>query len=384
MKEKQLKLTGILVLIFIVIFSRNLKAEMLKVEYCKYYDGGNDDAAYAVAVDSNNNIIATGYSNNDSNIDAVTIKYDSDLNIINSARYNGETEYKDAKAYGVAVDKDNNIITTGCIWHYYSWLCYTIKYDSNLNKTKSATYENLYYIDDRARAVVVDKDNNIINIGKKRGETSGWDYYIIKYNSSNLNMIDSATYSSKNDDCPYGIAVDKDNNIIVTGYSNNGVNNDYYTIKYNSDLKEIASARYDGGNDDRAQGATIDTNNNIIVTGYSNNGVNNDYYTIKYNSDLKEIASARYDGGNDDRAQGATIDTNNNIIVTGYSNNGVNNDYYTIKYNSDLTAILSSATHDAGGDDRAYAVTMGKNKNIIVTGKSGNDFCTIKYKVSIH
>ncbi len=334
MKEKQRKLAGILVLIFLMIFSKSLKAETLKVEYCKYYDSGNDDAAYAVAVDNNNNIIVTGYSNNNSDVDAVTVKYDSDLNIINSVKYNGETGYKDAKAYAVVTDKDNNIITTGCIWHYYSWLCYTLKYDSDLNKTKLVTYENLYYIDDRARAVAIDKDNNIIDIGKKKSEGSGWDYYIIKYNSSNLNKIDSATHSSKNDDCPYKIAVDKDNNIIVTGYSNNGANNDYYTIKYNSDLKEIDSVRYNGGNNDIAQGVAIDANNNIIVTGYSNNGANNDYYTIKYNNNL--------------------------------------------------TATLSAVTHDAGGDDRAYAVTMDKNKNIIVTGKSGNNFCTIKYKVSIH
>ena len=94
----------------------------------------------------------------------------------------------------------------------------------------------------------------------------------------------------------------------------------------------ISSAVYDGGNDDRANGITTDGNNNIIVTGYINNGVNYDYLTIKYDNSLVVISSAVYDGGNNDSAKGITIDGNNNIIVTGERYNVANNDYFTIKY----------------------------------------------------
>ncbi|MFH0912809.1 MAG: hypothetical protein V1884_00790 [Candidatus Omnitrophota bacterium] len=380
MRENKFKLIGILVLTFLVIPLKILEAKMLKTENCKYYDGGSDDAAYAVAVDGKNNIIVTGYSNNGSDLDALTIKYDSDLSIIDSMVYKGESEYIDAKAYKMVVDKDDNIIVAGFMWYYYSWLCYIVKYDSDLRAINSATYESTYYVDDRARALAVDKNNNIIDVGKKRDDKSTWDYYLIRYDS-NLAKPASATYDSGNHDYAYGVAIDKDNNIIVAGTSNNEKNGDYRIVKYSyRDLSIMKSVKYDSGDDDQCRGVAVDTNNNIIVTGYVYTGSNYDYRTIKYDRDLNELASVTYDSGSNDRAEGIAIDENNNIIITGYIHNGSDNDYHTIIYGPDLTE-LASATYDSKGDDKAYGVALDKKGDIIVVGSSKNDYCTIKYKI---
>ncbi len=205
--------------------------------------------------------------------------------------------------------------------------------------------------------------------------------FSVKTWAGTLIPISSATYDGGSIDWAYGVATDGNNNIIVTGRSYNGANNDYLTIKYDSNLVVISSVAYDGGNNDAAQGVTTDGNNNVIVTGESWNVVNNDYLTIKHDSNLVIISSVAYDGGSIDVALGVTTDGNNNIIVTGRSY-GANYDYYTIKYDNNLV-VISSVAYDAGSTDVAWGVTTDGNDNIIVTGISYNgasdDYVTIKY-----
>lgn len=97
---------------------------------------------------------------------------------------------------------------------------------------------------------------------------------------------------------------------------------------------EIWQETYNGGGRDYAYGVAIDSNDNIIVTGYSRLGGDDDYYTIKYNSDGTETWNKSYDGTGYDVARSVAVDSNNNIIITGYSYNSTagNNDYCTIKY----------------------------------------------------
>ncbi len=100
-------------------------------------------------------------------------------------------------------------------------------------------------------------------------------------------MLSSATYAGPGNsmDIVYGAAIDEGGNIFVTGYVNDGTNNNYFTIKYNNDLSVVlASATYNGpaNDDDWASGIAIDGRGNIIVTGRSFNGTNADYFTIKY------------------------------------------------------------------------------------------------------
>jgi hypothetical protein len=80
--------------------------------------------------------------------------------------------------------------------------------------------------------------------------------------------------------------------------------------------------RYNGpGNySDYASAIAVDRSNNVIVTGSSEeSGTNPDYATIKYSSDGVPIWTNRYnEPGNDhDIAWGMAVDGSNNVIVTG-------------------------------------------------------------------
>ena len=79
--------------------------------------------------------------------------------------------------------------------------------------------------------------------------------------------------------------MDSSNNVVVTGYSDGGgYNYDYATIKYSSAGVPLWTNRHDGPANyfDHATAVAVDGSNNVIVTGYSWNGTNSDFATIKY------------------------------------------------------------------------------------------------------
>ncbi|MBL0106277.1 MAG: hypothetical protein IPP52_03005 [Ignavibacteria bacterium] len=68
--------------------------------------------------------------------------------------------------------------------------------------------------------------------------------------------------------------IDKLNNIIVAGRSENlSFNDDFIILKYNSSGNLLWQRRYNGiGNGDDAIAAVLDDSDNIYVTGYSQEG----------------------------------------------------------------------------------------------------------------
>jgi hypothetical protein len=187
------------------------------------------------------------------------------------------------------------------------------------------------------------------------------------------------------------VAVDGDNNVIVTGSSpGSGTYYDYATIKYSSDGVPLWTNRYNGpaNNVDEALAVAVDSGNNVIVTGYSTgSGSGYDYATIKYPSAGAPLWTNRYNGpGNgDDYANAVAMDGSNNVIVTGYSYNGTNYDYATVAYSSAGVPLWTNRYDGPGnGNDTTNTVVVDRSGNVIVTGSStgsgsGYDFATIKY-----
>lgn len=148
------------------------------------------------------------------------------------------------------------------------------------------------------------------------------------------------TYDGGNMDLAFGVAVDSNDNVIVTGVSElGGINDgyrDYYTIKYDADGNQLWAVSYGEGNmdDDWVQGVAVDSSDNVIVTGVSERG----YSTIKYDANGTHLWTISYHGDETGFAQanGVTVDSYDNVIVTGAvcDENGMCY-YYTIKYDSD-------------------------------------------------
>ncbi|MCG3116613.1 MAG: SBBP repeat-containing protein [Candidatus Manganitrophus sp. SA1] len=182
------------------------------------------------------------------------------------------------------------------------------------------------------------------------------------------------------------IAVDSLGNVYVTGYSPNGTNTDYATVKYDTNGNQLWVARYDNGGDDVAEALAIDVVGNVYVTGTSP-GATGDTATIKYDANGNQLWAARYDNGGEDHALGVEVDAVGNVYITGYSFNGTYDDYLTIKYDQ-LGNLIWLARYDSGATpffgSHAYSLTIDGAGNVYVTGTSdggptGTDYATVKY-----
>ena len=254
-------------------------------------------------------------------------------------RYNGG---HDDLPWSVAVDSEDNVIVTGqsddgTTWGYNY---YTVKYDKNGVEQWSERYDGSGF-DDLAFYVATDSEHNVIVTGWSN-DSVDYNYYTVKY-GKNGGEIWNRTYDSYSEDMAWFVAADSEDNVIVTGFSHGGASYDYYTIKYDKNGNELWNRTYDGGHNDIAYGGSktgnvaidllaIDSEDNVLVTCSSHNGNYYDYYTIKYDKNGSELWNKTYTSVNDSITSDIVHDSENCVIVTGWSYNGANYDYYTIKY----------------------------------------------------
>ncbi len=148
-------------------------------------------------------------------------------------------------------------------------------------------------------------------------------------------------YDSGRADYAYAVAVDSDDNVIVTGRSETvhvyqvvaedvgtGDNSTkLFTLKHHPIINGSETIYLDGN---QTTNYTIDYGNGTITfdaapgagiaitADYEYETANDDYYTIKYDPGGSELWNRTYDSGGSDEAHGVAVDLADNIIVTGY------------------------------------------------------------------
>jgi hypothetical protein len=250
------------------------------------------------------------------------------------------------------------------------------------NEVWSRTYNYGLLGDDRATSIAVDGQNNPIITGYSQGflvVLTPYDYATVKYDQNgNQQWASRYNGTGNNQDRAYAIIVDGSDNVIVTGESfGNSSNYDYATVKYGPNGSQQWAGRYNGtANDtDRAYAIIVDGSDNVIVTGDSKgSGTSFDYATVKYGPSGSQTWASRYNGtgNNQDRAYAIIVDGSDNVIVTGESmGSGTNYDYATVKYNQSGSQNWVQRYDGTGNnEDRAYAIIVDGSDNVYVTGSS--------------
>jgi hypothetical protein len=286
----------------------------LNVLVSKRYGGSGTDYFQDVIVDSDNNIICCGSTTSEGtgNYGGLVVKFDSDLNILVRKHYGGAY---DEEFRGVAVDKQDNIICCG-----YSWSEITpsadaivVKFDSNLNIINRKTYYGS--AQDHIERVIADSSNNIICVGTTSSEGAGSnDALIIKFDSS-LNILARKRYGGSGDETFLDVAIDSSDNIICVGSFTTGSSGvrDGFIIKFDTNLNKLAGKSYGGTISDRLYGVTVDSSDNIIAAGY----IDTNAVVVKFDNNLNVISSKLYSGANTEYAYGVVVNNTGSIMIVG-------------------------------------------------------------------
>jgi uncharacterized delta-60 repeat protein len=251
----------------------------------------------------------------------------------------------------------------------------------------------------------VDADGNVYVTGYTGTDFTD-DYATVKYNSSGVQQWVALYDGPIHDlDVAYGITVDGDGNVYVTGYSvaerisgppYDRLDFELVTVKYNSAGVQQWDRGLEGPKDyvQYPNAIALDAGGNIYVTGYCGDQSLTDYVTAKYSSDGSLLWTAKYNGpsNREDVSRAIALDALSNVYVTGISTeSGTSRDYATVKYDADgdqlWVARYDGAGPSANGIDRACAIAVDNAGGVYVTGYSqsppgdprGYDYATVKY-----
>ena len=259
-----------------------------------------EDRAWSVAVDNESNIIVVGYDNSTGHNQWQIMKLDKNKNSLWNYTYNPNSY--DAKAYGVAVDKDNNITVVGfdnstgnVEWHI-------MKLDKDKNSLWNITPKlSPDPNPDYAWDVVTDSFNNIIVVGSESLSSSDQRWLIMKLAPNGTSIWNYTDSPSIYSDHAWGVDTDNNNNIIVVGYDKNLTSPFDYQwriIKLAPDKTSIWNYTLNiSSGDDEAKSVVVDKDNNFIVVGYDRNTGPplNFEWTIRKFSDAPDCGDSKFE-----------------------------------------------------------------------------------------
>ncbi len=296
--------------------------------------------------------------------------------VLSSASY--DSGALDDKALALTTDPAGNIFLTGTSGNDYM----SIKYNGGLVPGTPVLYTN-GRSGNIPGGIAVDGLGNIIVAGMEMNASSKQAYLVLKYSPNFAALISSAVYSGGGFDKAVAVKTDGQNNIYVAGYSNDGITDNFYTVKYNSMLVQLSSRAFDSGFLDEVTAMAL-AGEDVIVAGRTwAGGTNNNFRIVRYDSNLTQLNTVTFDSGGDERIAGVAADSAGNIIATGRQL-GATTNILTIKYDSTFQNILSSDVYDSGGADIPTGMAVDSNDNIIVTGQINNNYLTVKYDGSFN
>jgi hypothetical protein len=267
----------------------------------RFDPNGVNDAPWAISIDDSGYVYVTGMSSGiGTSFDYATIKYNLNGDSVWVKRYNGNGNMNDRPS-SMCLDRFGNVFVTGvsnggtlpphdraCTIKYNSsgvqqWVNYLVGTEetSGGGKLKLDTITNDIYV-----------------CGDIGAQFS--DYLLIKYNSGGVQQwVRRYDAPSHYDDAAFDLEIDNNHNIYITGKSDISGSTDYLTIKYNSNGDSLWTKRFIRMTGEGTPPVmAIDKFNNIYITGSGFNGSILQFATFKYNSTGTQEWLMRYsDGG---------------------------------------------------------------------------------------
>jgi predicted SpoU family rRNA methylase len=326
-----------------------------------YYGGTSADDGLAIITDNSNNVIVVGQTQSTTSIasagahqathagnwDGYIVKFASNGSH-NWSTYYGGTDLD--KAFDVVIDQSGSIILVGSTFSSSS-ISTSGSYQPSYNNSGDGFITKFssngirqwgtYYggtSEDVINGISIDLDGNLVLVG---GTTS-------------TGSIASIGAFQQN-------------------HASNGSSRDAFVLKFSNSGSRIWSTYYGGTNDDVGYGIDIDQNNNIVISGTTASttiatsgshqavygGGTSDSFLTKFSSIGNREYCTFYGGSNAENNLDINVDSDGNIYLLGYTQSlsnistassyqqnygGGTNDVFIVKFSSDNIALSSSTT----------------------------------------
>jgi uncharacterized delta-60 repeat protein len=322
----------------------------------------------------------------------VVSRYDNDLNLQWQAVLPNLT---DAAVVACNLDRQQNIALAGYTRNAngdFDILTAFVSSDGNILWVR--TYNGPDSGDDRAVAMTIDHNGGMIVTGTSYSPNTFNDIVTLKYSSDGVvrwvTRYNNRSYN--HDDLPAAIALDKEENIYITGNSVRlNTSNDILTLKYDTSGVQQWVNFYNGPGDgsDYGRAIVIDTNDAIYVTGKIYAGeTSSTVVLLRYSTTGQLVWASSYIGNEigDNEPTAMVLDPTGCPVIAGMTYHSLSNfDFLTLKYDSSGT-LLWKGEYDAAaaGIDYAVSLTTDAVGDVYVTGNSvgsgsGIDIATLKY-----
>jgi hypothetical protein len=205
------------------------------LRWIKQFGTNKDDFAYGVTADRSGLVYVVGSTSGTIDgatdpgtySDAFLMQLDANGNKIRVTQFNVASSPLDTYAYGVAVDSSTSsdyIFVTGLARAYENGSLFIAKFNAwcELKTLVTAGGPRNGSDNDIGRAIAVDSKGNVIVAGSTLGafDRNAWsgneDIIVVKY-TTNLSKLWSYQYGTTTNDAAYGVAVDAEDNIYLTG-----------------------------------------------------------------------------------------------------------------------------------------------------------------------
>jgi len=211
--------------------------------------GGAFDAGEAVGVDNSGNVYVTGYGYTmDTEDDLIAASYDRDGKERWTIRFDGPSNRID-RGLSLAVIPKNGVCVTGLSYGLESGSdSLTIHFDSDGKEVWTARYSGEGSGADLTHSITLDPESNLVVSGCSRGQETGRDYLIIKYDLQGR-QIWAKTYDgpAHREDTSSAMTVDGEGNVYVTGWSQTQDSDfEFASLKFAPSGELLWSARYHG------------------------------------------------------------------------------------------------------------------------------------------
>lgn len=337
-----------------------------------------------------------------------------DLNFNSDGKVTHALSSSDDLGYAMAIQPDGKILIAGFYnnGNHNDFIIARLNPDGSLDNTFSGdgTAKTDFNSggDDRAFAIALQPDGKILVAGySEKNSTS--QIIVARYTTSgSLDTgfdFDGFVSTSVNNKCEARGMVLSNGKIIVVGFTNNGSNDDFVVVRYNSNGTLDATFNSTGivqtaigPSDDVARAVAIQPDGKLVVVGRSGNGSNFDVSLVRYNSDGsldtgfdfdgKVVTALGTTGTEEANAVGFTAD--GKILVAGFATpNGSNRDFALFRYNTNgaLDNSFSSdgivTTEIGSSNEEARSMLIQPDGKIVLGGYSYNgsnaDFALVKY-----